>query len=76
MARTLDVGVQRARVSPYGRAVKPFGKGREVAKIPGQKASHNDVTKAARDQIMKEIQKAQKADHCTESERKRGETGR
>jgi hypothetical protein len=59
--------VRRARVSPYGRAVKSFGKGREVAKIPGQKASHNDITKATRDQIMKEIQKAQKADHCTET---------
>ena len=38
-----------------------------MAKIPGQKANHNDITKATRDQIMKEIKKAQSVDHCTET---------
>lgn len=42
-------------------------KGLEVAKIPGQKASHNDVDRDSRKQIMREIQKAQAADHCTET---------
>lgn len=42
-----------------------------MAKIPGQKASHNDITKATRDQIMKEVKKAQKADHCTETFKKK-----
>jgi hypothetical protein len=41
-----------------------------VAKIPGQKATHDDISRAKRDQIMKEISKAQKADHCTESKKK------
>lgn len=40
-----------------------------MAKIPGQKAAHNDVDRDSRRQIMKEITKAQNADHCTESER-------
>lgn len=44
-------------------------KGLEVAKIPGQKASHNDVDRDSRKQIMKEITKAQNADHCTEAEK-------
>lgn len=48
-----------------------LGKGREVAKIPGQKASHNDITKAKQDQIMKEVKAAQKADHCTETFKKK-----
>lgn len=42
-----------------------------MAKIPGQKASHNDITKQTRDQIMKEIKKAQAADHCTETFKKK-----
>lgn len=42
-------------------------KGTDIAKIPGQKASHNDLTKAKQDQIMREIKKAQAADHCTET---------
>ena len=44
-------------------------KGLEVAKIPGQKASHNDITKGKQDQIMKEIKAAQDADHCTETKK-------
>lgn len=42
-----------------------------MAKIPGQKATHDDISKAKRDQIMKEIGKAQKADHCTETFKKK-----
>jgi hypothetical protein len=42
-------------------------KGLEVAKIPGQKAAHNDVDRDSRRQIMREIEKAQRADHCTEA---------
>lgn len=41
--------------------------GLEVTKIPGQKASHNDVDRDSRKQIMREIEKAQRADHCTEA---------
>lgn len=39
--------------------------------IPSQKRTHNDVSKQTRDQIMKEIQKAQKADHCTETDKRK-----
>ena len=44
-------------------------KGLEMAKIPGQKAGHDDVSRATREQIMAEIKRAQKADHCTETKR-------
>ena len=42
-----------------------------MAKIPGQKASHDDIGSAKREQIMKEIKAAQKADHCTETFKKK-----
>ncbi len=45
-------------------------KGLEVAKIPGQKAGHDDISKPTRDRIMSEIKRAQDADHCTETKRK------
>jgi hypothetical protein len=38
-----------------------------MAKIPGQKPRNDDISKQTRDQIMKEIEKAQAADHCTET---------
>lgn len=39
--------------------------------IPGQKRTHNDVSTQTRDQIMREIEKAQKPDHCTETQKKK-----
>ena len=36
-----------------------------MAKIPGQKQTHNDISKQTRNQIMKEIKTAWASDTCT-----------
>lgn len=42
-----------------------------MAKIPGQKASHNDVTRDTQKQILKEIKKAWASDSCTETPKRK-----
>lgn len=39
-----------------------------MAKIPGQKATHNDISKATRNEIMNDIKRAHATDKCTADE--------
>ena len=42
-----------------------------MAKIPGQKATHNDVGRDGRKQIMREVAKAWASDRCTETDKRK-----
>jgi hypothetical protein len=45
--------------------------GSEVAKIPGQKPKHDDISRDSRKQIMSEIKKAWASDKCTETDKRK-----